>query len=67
MKRSRRPRDIRRSCIEMSHGGPAKRSCRELPSGELGCPRIAGEILQRVPVEISHRGKGGLDIPGGLA
>ena len=39
MRRSQRSRDIRRSCIEISHGGLVKRSCRDLYTCE--------EILQR--------------------
>ena len=51
MRRSQRSRDIRRSCIEISHRSLVKRSCRELVSSQevQGYP----EILYR---DISYGG-----------
>ena len=45
VKRPRRSRDIRRSCIEMSHMGLVKRSCRELLEGDVGGPGISGDLV----------------------
>ena len=45
MKRLRRSKHIRRSCVEMSHiGGPVKRSRREFLRGDLGGPGISGDL-----------------------
>ena len=46
MRRPRRSREIRRSCLEMSHiGGPVKRSRKELLRGDLGGPGISGDLV----------------------
>ena len=48
MKRPRRSRDIRRSCIEMSHMGIVKRSCiekRSLIEVLPGGPEISGDLV----------------------
>ena len=37
---------VESSCIEISHGGLVKRSCRELLLRELRGPRISGDLVE---------------------